>query len=105
MLADIRYALRTFAKRPSFAVAAIATLALGIAVNTIAFSLLNSLALRPMPVRDAGRVVRLHPIDASGRRQNSSRIPTTWTTAPPRRSSIPWPLHARGPDGGPLEPR
>jgi predicted permease len=67
MLADIRYALRTFAKRPSFAVAAIATLALGIAVNTIAFSLLNSLALRPMPIPGATRVVRLHPVDASGR--------------------------------------
>ena len=75
MLGDIRYALRTFAKRPSFAVAAIATLALGIAVNTIAFSLLNSLALRPMPVRDAGRVVRLHPIDASGRRENLFSYP------------------------------
>ena len=66
MLGDIRYAFRTFAKRPSFAVAAIATLALGIAVNTIAFSLLNSLALRPMPVRDAGRVVRIYPVDGDG---------------------------------------
>jgi putative ABC transport system permease protein len=58
MLGDIRYALRTFAKHRSFAIAAISALALGIAVNTIAFSLLNSLALRPMPVRDASRVVR-----------------------------------------------
>ena len=70
MLGDIRYALRTLAKRPSFAIAAIATLALGIAVNTIAFSLLNSLVLRPMPVPQAGRVVRLYPVDATGRRSN-----------------------------------
>src|SRR5688572_14566918 len=70
MLRDIRYALRTFAERPSFAAAAIATLALGIAVNTIAFSLLNSLALRPMPVPHADRVVRLYPVDAAGRRSN-----------------------------------
>ena len=75
MLGDIRYALRTFAKRPSFAIAAIATLALGIAVNTIAFSLLNSLALRPMPVRDAARVVRLRPVDANGRPGNLFSYP------------------------------
>jgi predicted permease len=70
MLGDIRYALRTLAKRPSFAIAAIATLALGISVNTIAFSLLNSLVFRPMPVPQAGRVVRLYPVDAAGRRSN-----------------------------------
>ena len=45
MLADIRFALRAFAKQPSFACAAVATLALGIAVNTLTFSLLDALAL------------------------------------------------------------
>jgi hypothetical protein len=75
MLGDIRYALRTFAKHPSFAIAAISTLALGIAVNTIAFSLLNSLALRPMPVRDASRVVRLRPVGANARPGNLFSYP------------------------------
>jgi hypothetical protein len=42
MLGDIRYALRTFAKWPSFAISAVAILALGIAVNTVAFSLLKA---------------------------------------------------------------
>ena len=67
MIADIRYALRTFGKRPSFALAAITILATGIAVNTIVFSLFNSLALRPLPVPDADRVVRISPLDADGR--------------------------------------
>jgi putative ABC transport system permease protein len=75
MLGDIRYAVRTFAKRPSFAVAAVATLALGIAVNTIAFSLLNSLVFRPMPIPLAGRVARLYPVDAAGRRSNLFSYP------------------------------
>ena len=75
MLADIRYALRTFANRPSFPLAAIATLALGIAVNTIVFSLLNSLALRPMPVPASGRVVRISPMDAAGRHVNLFSLP------------------------------
>jgi predicted permease len=70
MLGDIKFALRTFAKQPSFACAAVATLALGIAVNTLVFSLLNSLVLRPMPVRDASRVVRIYPLDETGRTFN-----------------------------------
>jgi len=75
MLSDIRFALRSFAKQPSFAFAAVATLALGIAVNTLVFSLINSLALRPMPVPFASRVLRLYPITESGRRDNLFSVP------------------------------
>ena len=70
MLQDLRYACRTLLRAPSFTVAAVLTLAIGIAVNTIVFTLLNSLALRAMPVRDADRVVRVFPLDARGERQN-----------------------------------
>jgi predicted permease len=72
---DFRYALRTLRRSPSFALAAVLTLAIGIAVNTIAFTLFNSLALRPMPVRDRERVVRVFPIDARGHRQNLFSYP------------------------------
>jgi predicted permease len=75
MAGDIRYALRTLAQRRGYAFAAIATLALGIAVNTIAFTLIDSLLLRPMPVPDAGRVVRAYPVDANGRRGNLFSYP------------------------------
>ena len=70
MLEDVRFALRTFTKQPSFACAVVATLALGIAVNTLVFSLVNSFVLRPMPVRDASRVVRIYPMDGRGRMSN-----------------------------------
>jgi putative ABC transport system permease protein len=70
VIQDIRYALRTLRRSPLFAVSAIVTLGVGIAVNTIAFTLLNSLALRQMPVRDADRVVRLYPVDNGGHRHN-----------------------------------
>ncbi len=70
MIHDLRYAIRTLRRSPLFAASAIVTLGVGIAVNTIIFTLLNSLALRPMPVRDANRVVRLYPIDDRGHRQN-----------------------------------
>lgn len=68
MFADVRYSLRSFVRTPSYAVAAVATLALGITVNTVVFSLINSLLLRPMPVPDAERVVRVHPMQQDGRR-------------------------------------
>ena len=66
----MRHALRTLRRSPLFAVSAIVTLGVGIAVNTIVFTLLNSLALRQMPVRDADRVVRLYPVDPRGHRRN-----------------------------------
>jgi predicted permease len=75
MLNDLKYATRSLRGAPAFTLVAAATLALGIAVNTIAFTLLNSLALRPMPVRDAGRIVRLYPVDANGRRRNLVSYP------------------------------
>jgi predicted permease len=70
MIQDLRYAMRALLRAPAFAISAVLTLAIGIAVNTIVFTLLNSLALRPMPVRDASHVVRVFPIDDSGRRRN-----------------------------------
>src|SRR4029450_2078449 len=70
MLKDVRYAVRGLRRAPVFTAAAIATLALGIAVNTLVFTIINSLAFRPMPVRDAERIVRIYPGDATGRRQN-----------------------------------
>src|SRR5579863_2858802 len=56
---DLRYALRTLRNNPSFTLVAIVALALGIGVNASIFSLYNALALRPLPVKDPARVVRL----------------------------------------------
>ena len=50
LINDIRFALRTLAKNPGFAVIGIVTLALGMAVNTTVFSVINGFLLRPLPV-------------------------------------------------------
>jgi macrolide transport system ATP-binding/permease protein len=57
---DLRFALRMLAKRPGFTATAVLTLALGIGVNTSIFSLVYSVALRPLPVKDSANVVSVY---------------------------------------------
>jgi predicted permease len=57
---DVHYALRTMARNPGFAAIAVITIALGVGVNSGIFSLLNAVALRPLPVPDAGKIVSVY---------------------------------------------
>ena len=57
---DIRYALRTLGRNPGFAVAAILPIALGIGINTGIFSILNSVAWRPLPASDPDALVSIY---------------------------------------------
>jgi predicted permease len=56
VLDDLRYALRGLRRDPVLAVAATATLALCIGANTVVFSLVNSILLRPLPYPGADRI-------------------------------------------------
>src|SRR5438128_9178859 len=61
MLADLRYALRTFARSPALVAAAVVCLALGIGANATIFGVVDTLLFRPPPhVQDPERVVRLY---------------------------------------------
>ena len=55
---DLRYAIRTLATTPGFTAMAVATLALGIGINTVVFTIYGSVAFRQLPVRAPEEMVR-----------------------------------------------
>jgi len=59
LVQDLRFGWRALRRNPGFALTAITTLALGIAVNTTIFSALNGVLLRPLPYRDSDRLTLL----------------------------------------------
>jgi len=56
---NLRYTIRVLGKNPGFTAVAVFSLALGIGANTAIFSLLNTLLLRDLPVRQPERLVEL----------------------------------------------
>ena len=62
---DIVFGTRLLRKSPLFTAAVVLTLALGVGVNTAVFSVVNAIVLRPLPVRDGGRLVVIASRDQS----------------------------------------
>ena len=59
MLQDLRFAFRTLIKNPTFAIAAVLCLTLGIGVNTTIFSCVRAMLLRPFPYHDPDALVAI----------------------------------------------
>jgi putative ABC transport system permease protein len=57
LIQDLRYAVRTLLRQPTFALTAILTLALGIGASTAMFGVVNAVLLRPLPFPDPDRIV------------------------------------------------
>ncbi len=63
---DVKYAARSFAKTPSFTLAVVATLALGIGASTAIFSMVNGILLQPLPLHDPHRLVYINELSPTG---------------------------------------
>ena len=70
---DVMYAVRVLRKSPGFALTAIVTLGLGLALNAAFFTVFNAFVLRPLAVRDPPSLVSPDFYLQSGRNVHLSR--------------------------------
>jgi putative ABC transport system permease protein len=63
---DVRYALRSYAKAPSFTLAVLTTLALGIGASTAIFSFVDGILIRSLPLPDPNRLAFVNEVNAQG---------------------------------------
>jgi len=59
ILADLKFAFRRLRKSPGFAATVLLTLAIGIGANTVVFSVVNGVLLKPLPYPDSEQLVSL----------------------------------------------
>ena len=63
---DLKFAFRQLLKNPGFTAVAVLTLALGIGANTAIFSVINTLLLRSLPVKNPDELVLVTSLGRTG---------------------------------------
>jgi len=104
---DVKYALRQLGRTPGFTLTAILTLALGIGVNAAMFSVIDQVFLRPLPYKNADRIVRFGGQSSSGQDLSVMSLPDAQDFAARSRSlqGVAWYSYKFVTLGGAEEPR
>jgi putative ABC transport system permease protein len=74
----MRLAIRALIARPGFTIVAVVTLAIGFGVNAAIFSLTRTVLLRPLPYRDADRLLQVGEANASLGVSYSPAVPANY---------------------------
>jgi len=76
LIQDVRYALRQLAHKPGFVAVTLLTLMLGIGANLAIFTVVNAVLLRPLPIHEPDRVVRIFDdLTTAGARDAGMSVP------------------------------
>src|SRR5689334_21355002 len=77
-LKDVRHSARMLSRTPSFTIAAVAALAVGIATNTAMFSVVNTILLKPFAYPGSEKIVMFQNVIRSGRFGSASPTEFNW---------------------------
>jgi len=61
VLTDLRYAVRTLWRAPWYSATVIGVIALGMALSTTVFAVVDGVLFKPLPYPDADRLVAVEP--------------------------------------------
>jgi putative ABC transport system permease protein len=80
LLLDLRFAIRSLRRRPTFAAIATATIALSIGAATSIYSVVNGVLFRSLPYHDARRLVAIWQTDPD--RKKNAILAANWDRVP-----------------------
>src|ERR1700733_10582086 len=78
-LLRLRYSLRSLAHDPAFALVVILVFSLGVAANTILFTVIDQIVLHPLPYRAPDSLLMIWEANPSLGEPQGSRVPAAWT--------------------------
>jgi predicted permease len=79
VLKDLQFAVRLMHRDAGFTAVILVTLAIGIGANTVMFSVVNTVLLRPLPYGDPSRVMFVQSVDAVRRSPGAMAAPDFYT--------------------------
>src|SRR5436853_1900057 len=85
---DVKHGWRMMRRSPGFTALALTALALGIGVNTLMFSVVNGVLLRPLPFSRSGELMLVQTVEAKTRANNGTSPPDVYAARAQNRTFV-----------------